>query len=84
MAIRCFTSRIEDSAGRSVDDDAPTGLRQEFLDLAFRVFGQVPRYNEIKLYQIIVQSSGFSTQGQPYGGFRHAADRDIGKADWRR
>ena len=34
--IRGFTSQLDDeTAVRSVDDDAPTGLRQELIDLAF-------------------------------------------------
>jgi len=84
MAIRSFTSQLEDSAGRTVDDDAPTGLRQEFIDLAFHAFRQANGYDEALLQRIITQSLGFAASGQPYAGFRHAAGRDINKVEWPR
>jgi hypothetical protein len=84
MPIRSFTSQLEDSAGRSVDDDAPSGLRQEFIDLVFHVFDGVPHYDEARLHKIITQSLGFAASGQPYGGFRYAVGRDINRSEWPR
>src|SRR5208282_6548964 len=84
MPIRSFTSQLEDSAGRSVDDDAPSGLRQEFIDLVFHVFERAPHYDEARLHKIITQSLGFAASGQPYGGFRYAVGRDINRSEWPR
>lgn len=84
MAIRSFTSQFEEPIGRSIDDDAPAGLRQEFLDAAFHVIEKGSGYSEARLYQIISQSLGMVPSGQPYGGFRYAVSRDIPKADWSR
>jgi hypothetical protein len=83
MAIRSFTSQLdEDSAGRTVDDDAPSGLRQEFIDLAFQL---LPNESyEPKLYRVITQSLGISGAGQPHGGFQYAAGRAINTVDWPR
>lgn len=85
MAIRSFTSQLDEeaSAGRTVDDDAPSGLRQEFIDLAFHVLAPNESY-EPKLYRVITQSLGISGAGQPYGGFRYAAGRAINAAEWPR
>lgn len=41
-------------------------------------------YDEARLHKIITQSLGFAASGQPYGGFRYAAGRDINKAEWPR
>lgn len=75
---------MEDSAGRSIDDDAPEGLRQEFIDLAFHVFERIRGYDEARLHRVITQSLGFAASGQPYGGIRYAAGHDINRADWTR
>lgn len=84
MAIRSFTSQFdEDAAGRTVDNDAPSGLRQEFIDLAFHVLAPNESY-EPNLYRVITQSLGITGAGQPYGGFRYAAGRVISTAEWPR
>jgi hypothetical protein len=84
MTIRGFTSQLEDFTGRSVDNDAPSGLRQEFIDLAFHTFEQETRYDEARLHKIISQSLGLAASAQPYGGFRYAVGRDINRAEWSR
>ncbi len=84
MAIRSFSSQLDDSAGRTVDDDAPAGLRQEFIDLAFHTFMQARGYDEARLHKIITQSLGLSASGQPYGGFQYAVGRDINRVEWPR
>jgi hypothetical protein len=85
MAIRSFTSQFdEDAAGRTVDDDAPCGLRQEFIDLAFHVLAPNDSY-EPKLYRVITQSLGITGAGQPYRGFQYAVGRDINRLEeWSR
>ncbi|MBX7134206.1 MAG: hypothetical protein K1X67_16155 [Fimbriimonadaceae bacterium] len=84
MAIRSFTSQLEDHGGRFVDDDAPATLRQEFIDLAFHVFEKATEYDEARLHKIITQSLGCKVTANPYGGCRYAAGRDIQKVDWPR
>jgi hypothetical protein len=85
MATRAFTSQLDDeTAGRPIDNDAPSGLRQEFIDVAFLLLGTAPFFGERRVYDIISQSLGVAPSGQPYAGFRHASGRDIRKADWQR
>ena len=82
--IRSFTSQVDDTGTRSVDDDAPAGLRQELIDMAFHEFTEVRTYDEAWLYQVICQSSGVTASGQPYSGFRYAAGRTIDRVEWPR
>ena len=85
MVIRAFTSQLDDQvSGRPVEDDAPQGLRQEFIDAAFHILGPAPLFGERRLYDIAAQSLGVAPSGQPYAGFRHASGRDLSKADWQR
>jgi hypothetical protein len=84
MTIRGFSSQQEDFTGRSLDNDAPCGLRQEFIDLAFHTFAGDQRYDESQLHKIVTQSLGLAASGQPYGGFRYAAGRDINRVEWPR
>jgi hypothetical protein len=82
--IRSFTSQLDENPdARSIDDDAPSGLRQEFIDLAFHVLAPNDSY-EPNLYRVITQSLGITGAGQPYGGFRYAAGRVINTAEWPR
>jgi len=71
-------------SGRLVEDDAPQGLRQEFIDAAFHIFGPAPFFGDRRLYDIVGQSLGVALSRQPYAGFRHASGRDLSKADWQR
>ena len=89
MAIRSFSSQFEDiTANRDVDNDAPSGLRQEYIDAMYLVFERQPhgfsKTDERKLYNIISQSLGIQPSGEPYGGFRYAIGRDVNRADWQR
>jgi hypothetical protein len=89
MAIRSFSSQFEDTAAnRGVDDDAPAGLRQEWVDVVYLVLERQPRgfskADERKLYNIISQSLGNQPSGEPYSGFRYAISRSVGSAEWRR
>ena len=89
MPIRSFSSQFEDpAASRDVDNDAPPGLRQEWIDVVYLVLERQPRgfskIDEKKLYNIISQSLGIQPSGEPYSGFRYAISRDVGRADWQR
>src|ERR1700722_7101040 len=89
MAIRSFSSQFEDTTAiRSVDDDAPTGLRQEWVDAVYLVFDRQPggfsNADERKLYNVISQSLGVQPSGAPYSGFRYAIARDVDRAEWQR
>jgi hypothetical protein len=66
-------------------EDAPAPMRQEFVDLVFGLAEQNPHaVGEQRLHRIIAQSLGVGAAGQPYAGFRYAAGRDGGRAEWRR
>ena len=87
MAIRSFSSKLDaKTAIRSIDNDAPRGLRQEFIDAVYLLFERIPNgFDEIeerRLHNIIVQSLGFQASGKPMSGFRHAVGRDVSKAPW--
>jgi hypothetical protein len=87
--IRSFSSQFEDNtANRSVDNEAPAGLRQEWIGVIYFVFERQPRgfskIDEKKLYNIISQSLGVQPSGEPYSGFRYAISREVGRADWQR
>jgi hypothetical protein len=82
--IRSFTSQLAETAARSVDADAPAGLRQELIDLAFHEFTEVRSHDEAWLYRVICQSCGVTPSGQPHGGFGYAAGRTIDRVEWPR
>lgn len=89
MAIRSFSSQFEDNGtNRSVDNDAPLPLRQEYIDAVYLLLQRQPHglngADERKLYNVVAQSLGIQPSGQPYSGFRYAISRDVNKADWRR
>ena len=97
MPIRDFTFQYptDPSTNRTVDSDAPYGLRQELIDFVYQVHktpaaggllqgGYYPGFDEDNLHKVITQSLGFEAAAQPYGGFRYAVGRDIRKADWPR
>lgn len=70
---------------RNIDSDAPAGLRHELVDLIFHLAEHnSPPLNEGRMHKIICQSLGVSASGQPYGGFRYAAARDLANANWQR
>lgn len=61
-------------------------MRNELVDLFFHFAEQhnSSRFNPDLLYRIICQSLGENASGQPYGGYRYASGRDVGKAEWQR
>jgi hypothetical protein len=99
LPIREFTSQLPTAANRAVDNDAPSGLRQELIDFVYQVHrtlppkrphvpipagGYHPQFDEANLHKVITQSLGLEAAGAPYGGFRYALGRDIRRADWPR
>lgn len=86
MLMRDFSSKLDDNrATRSIDNDAPAGLRQEFLDAVYLLFERSPnQFDERRLYNIISQCLGIQPSGNPYAGFRHAVSRDVNNAPWER
>src|ERR1039457_3385468 len=86
MGFREFSSSAEvGPIVRNIDSDAPLGMRQELVDLIFYLAEHYPHQpNPERLQKIICQSIGVSASGQPYGGYRYAAGRDLSKASWLR
>jgi hypothetical protein len=84
--FRDFTSSEEfQPIVRNVDSDAPIGMRQELIDLIFHLTEHNSPPLDVELmHRIICQSIGTHASGQPYGGFRYAAGRDLGRAEWPR
>jgi hypothetical protein len=84
--FRDFSSSNETiPQARNIDSDAPSGLRNELIDLVFHLAEHNSRsLSEERMHRIICQSIGVSASGQPYGGFRYAAARDLGKTSWER
>lgn len=84
--FRDFTSSEELSPTiRNVDSDAPLGMRHELTDLFFHLTEHNSPPLDVEIMQrIISQSIGTKASGNPYGGFRYAAGRDIENADWPR
>jgi hypothetical protein len=70
---------------RNIDSDAPTAMRHELIDLFFHLAEHnFPQLSDERLCRIISQSLGKRAPGQPYGGYRSAAGRDLEKAEWPR
>lgn len=85
MVSRTFSSQFEDASSRAVDDDAPLGLRQEYVDTIYFVFERSPcGFDERRLHNIICQSLGVQPSGNPYSGFRYAIGREVNNAPWQR
>jgi len=82
--IRGFSTSGEvPRPNRTVDDDAPRSLRNELLDLAFHLAGQMG-VDERAIYDIIELAIGVTPSGEPYGSFRRSASRDLGRVEWMR
>jgi len=86
MASRGFTGGGDfQLPARDIDNDAPAQMRQEWVDHAFLVSERVAEnLRPEHLYRIIGQSLGIQVSGNPYGGPRYAAGRDLSRAEWRR
>lgn len=82
MAYRDFSSSGEViPPARNIATDAPESLRNELVDLAFSL-GMESGRDEMQIHRVITLSIGEKPSGQPYGGYRYVASRDLGRADW--
>jgi hypothetical protein len=82
MGYRSFSTSGEvPQSDRNVDADAPESLRNELVDLAFTLATE-SGLEEVQIHRVITLSIGERPSGQPYGGYRYAASRDLGRADW--
>jgi len=73
------------SPERNIDNDAPLGMRQEILDVAFSIAEHSSsRPTPDLIYRIVSQTLGIASSGNPYSGFRYAAGRDLRQAEWPR
>ncbi|HUY14055.1 MAG TPA: hypothetical protein VMX16_10575 [Terriglobia bacterium] len=67
-------------------EDAPQGMRQELIDLAWNIAklssGRIDPDGH--LYYVIEQSLGFQAAGNPMSGMRQRAGRDVESVDWPR
>lgn len=82
VAYRDFSSSREVTPpDRDIDTGAPDSLRNELVDLAFSL-GVEAGLDEVQIHRVITLSIGEKPSGQPYGGYRYAASRDLGRADW--
>ncbi len=79
--VRDFTAGHQPNQVRNVED-APPQMRQELVDVFFGIAeqsgGALP---EERLHRTISQSLGFAPAGNPYGGYRYAVGRDVGRQD---
>lgn len=82
MAYRDFSSSGEViPPDRNIDTGAPRSLRNELVDLAFSL-GVEAGLEGVQIHRVITLSVGENPSGQPYGGYRYAASRDLRRADW--
>ena len=70
--------------GRTIDNDAPQPLRQEFVDLVLHIAEHDDHLDPLTLYRTATQSLGTVPAGDPYGGPRRALGRDIAQVAWPR
>src|SRR6267378_1191881 len=83
--IRGFSSQASGSSDIRNVEDAPRPMRQELIDLFFTIAEHSPDEIPVEhIYRVTAQSLGIEASGVPYGGFRYAAGRDIGKVEWYR
>jgi hypothetical protein len=60
-------------------------MRNELIDVIFHIVEHnSPPLSDERMQRVISQSLGEKASGEPYGGFRYAAGRDVQKADWPR
>jgi hypothetical protein len=81
MSFREFsTSEGIVPKARTVDSDAPREFRNELVDLVFSLADSPS--TEDRFYRLMTQNIGASVSANPYGGYRYASGRDLGRADW--
>jgi hypothetical protein len=85
MSFREFSAEHTPPCPRTIDSDAPSRMRNELIDLFFHLAERIPGVLDADtLYRIICQSIGVAPAGQPYGGYRYSAGRDLLKSEWPR
>jgi hypothetical protein len=67
-------------------EDAPREMRQELVDVFFGLAEQNigGGLSDDRVFRVLSQSLGIAPAGNPYGGYRYAAGRDIGGVPWQR
>ena len=83
--IRDFTRRHGERPDRTVDNDAPHGMRLELVDLFFALADQGGGQVQPRLiYEVTGLMLGAGVTANPFGGERGRVARDIGQAPWQR
>ena len=79
--VRDFTQANQPNPLRNVED-APPQMRQELVDVFFGIAEQSGgAMSDERLHRTISQSLGLAPAGNPYGGYRYAIGRDIGRQE---
>ena len=84
--IRDFTDRERPTVARNLED-APQEMRQELIDLFFRLVEHLDDWRLFprgRLYQIISQSLGVRAAAEPRGDFRDFAGQVVERVEWPR
>jgi hypothetical protein len=83
--IRDFGMREGVPLARTLED-APREMRQELMDVFFGLVEQNAGVglSDDRIFRVISQSLGIAPAGNPYGGYRYAAGRDIRGVHWQR
>src|SRR5271170_6977669 len=94
MGTRIFSARFEnqEARNRSIDNDAPAGMRLEMIDSVFGLVDTTAnnRYerNQVtggQLYRVLKQSMGLAlAPDNPMNGFRNGAARQMRDLPWQR
>jgi hypothetical protein len=88
--LRAFSQRHVEAVPRAIDNDAPAGMRSElvdfFFDMSERSFlGEgIKQIQPSDLHETTALMLGLHVAGNPYGGYKVRAARDIRNADWPR
>jgi hypothetical protein len=86
MGTRRFSAGEGPAVLRTIDNDAPNGLRQEILEVAFSIAENATGMQTTpeRIQRIVSQTLGIAPSGNPWAGYRHAAGRDLDRAPWER
>src|SRR5882672_4379890 len=88
--LRAFSQRHVQPVARTIDNDAPEGMRSELVDFFFEMsersfLGEgIRQIQPSSLHEITALMLGLHVAGQPYGGYKVRVARDIRNADWPR
>lgn len=83
--IRGFSAQGGETPVTRGVEDAPQPMRQELVDLFFSLAehheDEIPSEH---VYRVTCQSSGISSSGMPYSGFRYATGKEVRNLEWPR